>query len=228
MNGVLDGRESEQVATASTSIPIVRALGNTRGLSADAFLENLTIQQAQSFYAHAGNYRIFRDLLQRTVSSPTRIEFDNDSYLDALFLTELMFDRTRREMRILSGPAGDGFLSTLAAPFEVALQRVSEAKGFIRIILLSKEVPPFLEEIRKRFADVLFISLAQAANPVKHFIVCDSQIARLEEEHGELKPDTLASEIKAKVYLNAPEKAVWLEKFFDSVWAKLRELEAKK
>jgi hypothetical protein len=187
---------------------------------------NLTIEQAKAAYTSCGGQWPFRLLLRKIIEDGARTEFDNDSYLDALFLTELMLERSKFQVRILSGPQADSFLSALRTPFEQALNRVAKTNGFVRIILLGPEVPLSLRDLQYRHPSVLSVALAKSESPVRHFIVCDTAMARFEEIHGELQPDTPAREIKAKVYFNDPDKSRWLEGFFDSAWTRLKQATA--
>lgn len=189
----------------------------------------LTIARAKEIYRARGSQSVsadFRDLLCSAIDSKAKLAFDNHSYFDALFLTDIMFSRSQQQIRLLTGPKGDGFLSTLQKPFEAALERIRNSRGSVKIILLSTEVSPLLLDLQKRFPNVLEVFLAQASQKLNHFIVCDSTMARLEEPHGDLTPDTLATEIKAKVFFNSPEQATMLEGLFDAMWQRLKSFSA--
>jgi hypothetical protein len=184
-----------------------------------------TISDAIETYKKLGEnsvYPGYRDLIVKMIDNGLKTDFDNDSYLDALFLTGMMFNRSQNNIRLFTGNNGDGFLKVLSTPFEFALERIKKSNGSVKIILLSTELPIWLEDLRKKYTGTLDIVLAKALAPVKHFILSDSKMARLEEPHVELTPETPATAIRAKVYFNDPQKCKDLESLFDAMWARLK------
>jgi hypothetical protein len=169
----------------------------------------LTISEAIEKYKKLGEnsvYQSYRDLIVKMIDNGLQTDFENDSYLDALYLTGVMFNRSQNSIRLFTGSNGDGFLKVLSQSFESALERIKKANGSVKIILLTSELPIWLDDLKRKYQSTLDIVLAKAIAPVKHFILCDSKMARLEEPHAELKPETPATAIKAKVYFNDPQR----------------------
>jgi hypothetical protein len=162
-----------------------------------------------------------REVINFMINQNIKTEFNNDSYLDALTLTELMFIRSTHDIRILTGSNGDGFLNALKEPFSKALDVIMANGGKVKIIVLG-QTTKCLEELQKKYAGTLEVIRGQATGPVKHFTVCDSRMARTEQEHGQLNDNTLATEIKARVCFNDPVQAKSLEDFFDQIWNRLK------
>lgn len=167
-------------------------------------------------------YPAYRTLITQMIDSGRQTEFNNDSYLDALFLTDLMLHRAQKEIRFLSGAQADGFLASLKDALVGALERIKKNNGFVRVILLGNGTPPLFSELKTKYEGTFDFSLAKANAEVQHFISCDSILARLEEPHAPLTGATPADKIRAKVYFNEPEQAKRLEHWFDYAWAVLR------
>jgi len=167
-------------------------------------------------------YPGYRELVTTMIDNGIKSDFENDSYLDALFLTHLMFSRAQNSIKLFTGNNGDEFLKVLNRPFENALERIKKAGGSVKIILLSAALPNWLGDLKAKYPETLDVVLAKALQPVKHFILCDSKMARLEEPHGELTPTTPATTIKAKVYFNDTAKCKDLEGVFQAMWSILR------
>jgi hypothetical protein len=185
-------------------------------------VQNLTIGEAIRIYTTDGTDCMsptFRDMVQQMIDKGVKTEFANDSYLDALFLTDVMFTRASRSVRLLTGKGADGFLKTLSDRFETMLERFAKTEGRVKIILVADVLPAWLTSLVQRFPQVLQVACASASRPVKHFIVCDSKMARLEEIHGELHQHTPATDIKARVFFNEPETASVFEGYFEQIWS---------
>lgn len=180
--------------------------------------------QYNSACAAAEGQPPFEDLLRQLIDSGYSENFENDSYFDALWLTHHMLKRSHRQISMLTGSAGDGFYSTLAAPFEDAMQRIQATNGKVRMVILNQkgDVPSFLSEMKRKFAGAFDYVLAQTTAPIGHFIVCDSRMVRIEEPHDDITQDSPASLIKAKVNFNAPTQAAIKESFFNTVWQRLK------
>ena len=190
--------------------------------------KKMTIADAIARYTAQGTDTIspaFQSLVNRMIDSNEQTEFANDSYLDALYLTDVMFGRSKATIRLLTGPGLDQFLTAIKESFLGALKRFKIGGGVINIILLHTELPAWLEQIKTEYESVLGICLAYSTKPIKHFIVCDSKMARLEEIHPPITPDSLATEIKARVYFNEPEKATVFEQRFDAIWGLVEKFE---
>ena len=160
----------------------------------------------------------FRSIIRGMIETNTKTEFANDSYFDALYLTDVMFGRAEQSVRLLTGPGLDKFLEALEKPFRDLLERLTKTGGFVRVVMLGSTMPANLLALCKEFNKVLTIHRASTKEQLKHFIVCDSRMARLEEPHGDITESSLATEIKARVYFNDPVKAEVFEKYFDTIW----------
>lgn len=162
---------------------------------------------------------IINDLINRNIKT----EFSNDSYPDAIALTDAMFSRSTQSIRMLTGAMGDGFLKVLKESFIKALDRIKMNGGRVRIVVLGK-TSECLDELQKKYSGTLEVVPAQTTGQVKHFTVCDSRMARLEEVHGELTDQTPITEVKARVYFNDPVQSKMLEDVFDNIWNRLKQL----
>lgn len=186
-----------------------------------------TIQEAKELYkklrAQAINIDL-RLLLEDLQKTGFEGEIRNHDYLDALFLTELMFGSTKRTTRILSGTSADGFIEVLKESFEEALKRIRANRGFARIILLSEKFPSLLRQLTDKYKDVLQVTLAKAPENVSHFIACDSRMLRMEDPHEELTPNTPPDAVSARVYFNNKTETKLTEDRFDNIWSYLKGL----
>jgi hypothetical protein len=162
-----------------------------------------------------------REVVNYMIDHNIRTEFSNHSYLDALELTDVMFSRSLRTIRMLTGNQGDGFVSALKETFVETLERIKRNEGFVRIIVLGKSCPG-LEELRDTYPETLEVILAQSTAPVKHFLVCDTCMARMEETHDELTPETPITAVKARVCFNDKAQGKALEESFDNIWNRLK------
>ena len=166
----------------------------------------------------------YRDLITLLIDTGFDKPFQNDSYFDALVLTDVMFRRSKQSVEILTGPALDGFLCELKESFIELLKRLKEVGGKVRIIVLCDKKPEQLKtlELMRQFPDTLNIAFGTQTKPLQHFIVCDSRIVRVENIHEPITKSTRADEIKAEVYFNDPQKARTLKTFFNAVWTTLK------
>jgi hypothetical protein len=184
----------------------------------------MTVAEAVNLYQANGGGSAspaLREVINQLIDGNVKTEFENDSYLDALTLTDVMFHRTNKSVRLLTGPGADGFLGVLKATFVEMLERLKNSGGFVRILLLSNEVPGWLKGLTQQYDKTLTIRCALAAEPVEHFIVCDTKMARQEEVHGAISKESKATAIKARVSFNKPGQAEVLESYFDSMWKKV-------
>lgn len=159
-----------------------------------------------------------REVINQLIDGNVKTEFSNDSYLDALVLTDVMFHRSTSSVRLLTGAGVDGFLGTLKTTFTETLERLKQSQGIVKIIVLGKELPAWLDELVKRYTGTLQICRAMPTTKIRHFIVCDSKMSRLEEVHDEISDETDATTIKARVSFNEPGRAQVLENYFDMLW----------
>jgi|SRR5882724_3486813 len=183
----------------------------------------LTVKDAKQKYreSHADESG-YRDLVTLLIDSGFPKPFKNDSYYDALVLTEAMFERSNREIRWLTGSGTDGFVVELYDTFVATLERIRAAGGKVRIVMLSDQRPVQICDLMKQFPDTLQVALAKPLSKLQHFIVCDSKIVRVENTHENLSDLSGAHEVKAEVYFNNPEKANMLNTFFDAIWTAVK------
>ncbi|PYJ83512.1 MAG: hypothetical protein DME22_15585 [Verrucomicrobia bacterium] len=185
----------------------------------------VTIAHAQAWYGRADGVvkaSMLREVINWMIQNNVRTEFENDSYLDALVLTEIMFDRSNHSIRMFTGPSCEKFLQTLEKTFVDALQRLKANNGKVQILVLADHKPEFLSKLESTFPQTLEIGLGKMREGVKdqigHFFVCDCKMARIEQPHDPLNDDTPVNAIRAKVYFNAPGPAQLLEARFDAFW----------
>jgi hypothetical protein len=179
-----------------------------------------TIKQAIEQYERNCASPALREVINFMIERNIKTEFSNDSYLDALTLTEIMFNRSNSSICMLTGAKGDGFLETLKKPFCEALDRIKENKGFVHIVAISP-INTCLNELQRRYSGVLKVIPARVTGQIKHYMVCDSKMARMEEIHGNLDETTNADAIHARVCFNDPVQAKILESDFNSLWKRL-------
>jgi hypothetical protein len=161
---------------------------------------------------------IAHTVIDAIIQDNKRLEVKNDSYADALELTEEMLFHTHRKINILTGGACGGFYATLLEHLTSALERIRKAGGSARMIVLAPKYPEWLLVLAQEFVGTFELARLNASNPLQHFIVCDSRIVREENIHEELRPDSPADTIKAAVIFNEPEKGSALEVKFDELW----------
>ena len=154
----------------------------------------------------------------------------NDTYFHALFLTEMMLERTNKSLRIFCGRDVARFLNTIRDTFFKCCERIKNSNGKIRII--SKvcsdsdkknsldNLKRLANEVRNSFSGIDIKGVVQKANSSdeNHYIVCDSKMLRVEEIHKPLTDNMPASNIKAKVFFNNIGLAASFEADFDSLY----------
>lgn len=179
------------------------------------------IQQAQAEYAKKGADSIeqdYRDLVRVIKDSHVNVAIPNNNYLHGLYLTDLMFQNSKKKIRILSGPGKDGWLDVLKDSLEQALRRTREAKDALLAIFLADEAPSAFIDLNNKYKDSVKYVLAKAQKPFPHFIVCDSRMVRAEDLHEELRADMDTTAVTAQVYLDNPTRAKVMEDYFDELW----------
>lgn len=185
----------------------------------------VTIAEAQTWFEKSGTMEqqsALREMINVMITNNIKTQFENDSYFDALMLTEVMLDRSKRSVELLTGSGCEKFLTTLKRSFAAVVARLNTTGGKVRIILFSSKIPDVVSELKAEYPEALEIRLARLADgaksPLGHFFVCDSKMARVEEPHGELTAETPANAIKAKVYFNDPARGQLLESRFNTYW----------
>jgi len=154
----------------------------------------------------------------------------NSTFSHALGLTGVMLRHTDISYRMLTSGAGDGFISSLSDKFTLMLKRLQENGGFAKIIIVDGPTNNVcLEELEKNFQDVLSVKRGTVKrgtagdNQIAHYIVCDNDMVRDEESHGDLTDETSESDVKADVYFNNTSMATLFASRFDSLWDRLKD-----
>jgi hypothetical protein len=161
-----------------------------------------------------------REVINLMIQGNVKTDFENDSYLDALVLTEVMFNRANRSIQLFTGPGCEKFLQTLQQSFVNMLERFknSEAGGTARIIMVADKKPDFLVNLESRYRGTLEVVLARAAETIGHFFVCDAKMARVEKPHALLTEKTPINAVQAQVSFNNPIAGKMLETRFEAYW----------
>lgn len=179
----------------------------------------VTIEDAIAAYKNRGaEAESYRELIALLINAGISHPFCNSSYFHALLLTEQMLNRTHSHIRILTGKACGRFYATLLGHLTETLQRIRDNGGSVKMIVCADECPGWLKRLSQDFSGTFEIALGDSEDSVPHFIVCDAQIVRCEEPHGDLGQGSSASEIRAEVIFDAPAKGAELERSFDLLW----------
>jgi len=184
----------------------------------------LTIGVAQRIYldtTKSAAHSALRSVIGTMIDKDIRTEFENDSYLDALILSEMMFARSVKSVKMLTGDGCDTFLQTLGDSFIGTLKRLQAIGGKMRVLMVATEIPKFISDAQAKFNTTLEVALLRVKpqTQVPHFLVCDSRMARVEKPHGPLTNDTPADAIQASVHFNNPSRSELLESRFDAFWS---------
>lgn len=156
-------------------------------------------------------------LINQSIENGVNTAIPNDSYLEALFLTEHMLRNANRKINIVTGCACDRFYSTLFVHLANAIERIKNNGGEAKILIESDGCPKWMEALSREYKDSFEIGL-KPDGKLQHFIVCDSKVVRIEKPHGKLSLESSANEIKAEVYFHNPEEGSRLENAFQSLW----------
>jgi hypothetical protein len=217
----LIGKMNEKTGTAEC-VP-VRDAGGT----ALNFSTGMTVAEAVKLYSSRVDEKsssALRQAVNIAIDNKIRMDFSNDSYADALVLTEIMFQRTSHRLCVFTGDAEGGFFGILLKYLDAALQKIQCNNGSARFIVLSKDIPQCLTGLILKFPKTLQVMRASSkGGVVHHFIAADSTMARVEEPHKPLTQESKADEIKAKVYYNEPNIAEYFEKQFEDIWRIVKE-----
>ena len=182
----------------------------------------MTVFQAQEEYSKNGINSVnhsYRHLIDDILEQDVRIELSNDSYLDALFLSQIMLNRTRGDFRMICGVSTGRFFEVLEEPITKCLNTLKKNGGDFRIIAEASEVPSIFNKLKSQFGEVFKFKLT-GNHGLSHCMVSDHKMVRIEEPHPPLTAETLASEIKAKVYFDEPDLANLYNRSFDNLWSK--------
>jgi hypothetical protein len=161
-----------------------------------------------------------RQLIGSMIEDGRPIHFENDSYFDALVLSEVMFDRSNQSIRLFTGEACVKFLQALQRSFLAAINRLAHSGGKVQILMVASEVPQMFSTLRTRYPSTFEVALAKIREgaEVGHFFVCDSKMGRIEEPHPPLTRNSPVNAIHATVYFNDPPAARMLDAKFAAYW----------
>src|ERR1043165_1938019 len=87
-----------------------------------------------------------REIIDSTVQCNRPIQVENDSYFDALVISEIMFDRANKSIRLFTGRNCVEFLRALQRSFFNALKRLAHSGGKVQVLMVSNEVPSFFSD----------------------------------------------------------------------------------
>jgi len=147
---------------------------------------------------------------------------ENHCYADALFLTDLMFQHSRKSIYILTGNCGGEFLKTLKTNFKDAIRRIAARDGKVRVIQLNPtDKPKFFPELREEFPDTFEFKFGRAKTDLSHRIICDDKMVRVEAPHGTIDEETDPDTINANVWFRNMPMAKRHSEFFNAVWQRL-------
>jgi len=147
----------------------------------------------------------------------------NDNFVHALTLTDLMFDKCQRSLRMLTGGHGDGFIGCLKDTFVKMLHRLKKNSGVAQILVLNGgSESKLLDSLAAEFPGTLKIAKGRiVSGAVSHCIVADNEMVRDEQPHEPLAELTSANVIKANVYFHSPGMADLFSKRFDAIWERV-------
>ncbi len=196
-----------------------------------AVSSKMTIKQAKDLYEEFTPYFIADPMAieELLVESDVRRPVRNHNYLDALKLTDLMYRGTSKSLCMLTGRGADGFLDSLRDSFTALLDRVKNAGGKVRILVLGPKNNAFQADLREKYPDTLKIAFGHTDKPddVRHFIVSDERSVREETPHKELNDYDDAGMICADVYPQNTVKARLLTDEFDQHWERVTQPSSK-
>lgn len=183
----------------------------------------MTIQEVIDSYKAEGAESIdkdYRDIVDIIRKARYDMEIPNNDYSHALWLSNLMFQGTSKNIRMLNGiSSGCDCFDVLKDSLTIALQRIKRSGGYLKAIFVGEgNVPESIVQLRKEFGDTVQFVTATASKPIKHFIACDDNKLRLEELHDRITPDMDSNQIKASVYLNSLARTRETIKEFDAIW----------
>jgi len=183
----------------------------------------MTIQEVVEKYKAEGHNFIeedYRDIVEVIRQNRLDFEIPNSNYSHFLYLTELMFQGTSKNICMLNGMrTGCDWLDVLQGSLTGAIERIKNNGGSLRAIFVGEsDAPQSIVDLHDKFRDTVQFITATATKPIKHFIACDNHMLRDEELHKPITPEMDSREIKATVYLDNPaETRIVIEKF-DTFW----------
>lgn len=214
--------------------PIVTAMGGVA--------ENLGTDEAKGIVRMSPNVITIEQAIEQFAEQPPEVYADdtelakwirrerspvkipNSNYLHGIGLCDAMFKNALKSCRILAGGGEYSFTTYLQTTFRAMLDRFKHNNGEAKIIVLGGKTD-LMMEFESEFPEVFQVATATATRPLKHFIVCDDDMVRDEEEHEAIKADTPIDAIRADVYFSNPSMASDFIAIFDAYWNKLAKTE---
>lgn len=163
-----------------------------------------------------------------------------DTFLHALFLTELMLDHTNYSLRIFSGHNIAEVLIVLEDAFLNACKNIASHEGKVRIITAVNaqtyektraKLKMVADNVRQQIKDKLnqeidlwctcYVLEPDEVMSPPHFIVCDSKMLKIEANHLPLPKDSDIPGILSQFYFNDGTKTRTMEKEFDNLYTSL-------
>lgn len=185
----------------------------------------MKIREVKQRYTEEGANAVeqdYRSIVSVFHENKIRKAIPNSDYLHMLYLNELMFNLSRRSVRMLCGDCKDGWMGVLRDSLDSLVTRIKVAqKGVFRVIILGDTVPMALVDLKKKHCGLVQYILAQATEKMRHFIVCDGRMVRWEDPHEPLTEEDDSACLTASVYLNNPIKASTMENYFDRLWGSI-------
>jgi len=150
-------------------------------------------------------------------------EIDNDDYVHALYLTDLMFQNTSRSLRMVMGSYGKEFLGDLHNSFMLALERIHRNHGFAHLAFLTQDSLSPLQKLQEQFRGTLKIFICSLTRNVvlNHIIICDNRMLRKEKPHPTVFDGMPVEDIKASVFLSNRSASEVAAETFDVMWHSL-------
>lgn len=188
----------------------------------------MEIEKVEELYRKNGANEVdqdYRDLVSTFRRLRLKVPIPNTDYLHGLYLIDLVFQNTNRNIRMLNGIGESSWLDVLKDSLVKTLGRIKERGGCLKAIFIGEGQPPdIFFQLRERFGkDVVKYIVARANRSPRHFIACDGRMLRLEEFHELITQKTPSDKIIADVYLNNPNRTKLKEKEFDEMWDYLKE-----
>lgn len=186
-------------------------------------VRGMSIRKAKELFSEFGDdfvselenvAHVFRD-------AHVRQPLPNGNFLHALCLTRVMLQHTTNSFKMLTGGAGDGFLSCLSGDFREMLQRIRSNHGKAKIIVLGEHDgdSKILAELVEEFGDCLKVAYATSKEPVRHYIIADTDMVRDEHLHEPLTEESDADSVIADVYFRNSAIADVFKDRFKRQWA---------
>lgn len=196
--------------------------------SGESQKEGLTLQEAREYFLRKSSHRTMSQLLGEVIDrDESQAPIKNDSYADALELTHFIFSRTKKSLRILTGTYCGDFLHTLEESFSQAVKNIALLGETVKLILVGIDQDPQksyvlqdLEKLNTSFKDNIEIKTAYVdkKDAIKHLIIADDKMVRVEEPHDQLNERSSADKIRADVYLNNETINKIKKSYFDKIW----------